>query len=846
MERGFLQFVWRNSWRAQLWVLAITVAVFPLLYASLEVPKIIVNDAIGGGDGPRSLFGFELDRRAYLLALCGVLLALFAAVNGLKWTLNVAMGRTGERMLRRMRFRLFEHVMRFPMARFRSARQGELVQSMMGEIEPIGMFIGEALATPVFQGGMLLVFAGFIFAQDPWLGLAATGLIPLQAWLIPKLQARVIRLNRERAQGARKVADFIGESVGAIAAIQTDGAARWRLAQLSAQLHRQGVIRLALFKRKYAIKSLNNVLNQLPPFFFYAVGGWQVIEGRLDLGALVAALSAQSQMAAPWKALLVYVQNWTDFAARYGFVVEGFVSGELMGQARLYGGAAPEPLEGPLRLEISDAGPGGGGLRVPPVEIAPGALVALLGGRDGARQALLRIAAGLDAPAAGAATLGGRATATAHLPDLGAAIGHLPAEPYVLDASIRDNLAAGLWRLPPPPPPGADWPAIAAETRLTGDPRADPPGDWADYAAAGFADAEAFDAAALALVEAAGLGAELRALALDSPVDPELAARIGDLAAQARAALAQGAEAALLDDLVEPWRRDALNRNATLIENLAFGAFAEGRADPDAMLARPELRAALRASGAEGALVEIGEAVAAEFRALVEAVGGDSPVFDSLRGYSRDAILAAAEMAGQAPAPWRAGARKRLMIALAARFTPARDQMDVLSPEREARLLALRGPVSAALAGAPGFAPFDGVALNPGLTLIENVLRGALRYERRGAARRLSGAVEAAFAAAGGADALLRLGLQARAGRDGGRLSPAARRRVGLLRALLKRPRLLAVEPELSADLVALARSAAPQAILLVAAEEVFPEPPPDVILRFEDGVASVARGDEG
>ncbi len=842
METRFLQFIGRHSWRAQLWVLTITIATFPFVYLSLEVPKIIINDAIGGGDGPREVLGFALDRRVYLLGLCAALLALFLIVNTLKWTLNVAMGRTGERMLRRMRFTLFEHVMRFPMSRFRGARQGEIVQSMMGEIEPIGMFIGEALATPAFQGGLLAVFTGFILVQDFWLGLAAVAMIPVQAWLIPRMQARVIRLNRERAVGARRVADFIGESVGAIGAIKADGAARWRLARLSSLLHGQGAIRLALFKRKYAIKAINNVLNQLPPFFFYAVGGWQVIEGRLDLGALVAAIAAQAQMAAPWKAILLYVQNWTDFSARYRFVVESFVGEDLAPRARIYGVGPPRRMAGALTLDIPEAGEGGRAVAVAPIEIAPGALVAALGGRDGPREALMRICAGLDAPPSGEARLGGRRLCAAPLPDLGASVGHAPAEPYILDGAIRDNLAAGLLRAPPSPSADPERRAVAREARLTGDDAADPQGDWTDYAAAGLDSPQAFDARATALLEAAGLGPELRALALDSPVDPAAAPGVAEAAAGARAVLGRGDRGEGLEDLVEPWRRDALNANATLIENLAFGAFAEGRADPDAMFARPELAAALGASGADRLLAEIGAALAREFRDLVEAVGGDSPVFDGLRGYPRETILAAAEAAGQAATPWRAASRKRLFVALAARFTPDRDQFDVLDAARRARLLRLRAEVSAALEGVEGFAPFDVEALHPGLTLLENVLRGALRFDRRGAARRLSGVVEAAFAEAGGAEALLRLGLSVRVGRDGGRLTPGARRRVALLRALIKRPALLVVETPLAPDLLALARAAAPEAILLLAVDDEAAAASADVVLRLDEDIVGTAR----
>lgn len=848
MEPDFLRFVWRHSWRSQLQILAITALCFPLVYLSLEVPKRIINDAIGGGDGPRILFGIALSRFDFLLALCGLLVALVGAVNALKWQLNVAMGRAGERMLRRLRHALFEHVLRFPMARFRGGRQGELVQAMMGEIDPIGGFVGEVLATPAFQGGLLVVYAGFVFVQDPWLGLAAVAVIPLQAWLIPRMQARVILLNRRRAIGARGVADFLGESVGAMAAIRVDGAARWRLAQLSARLHRQAALRVALFRRKYAIKAVNNLINQAPPLFFYVVGGWRVIEGRLDLGALVAVIAAQREMASPWRELLGYAQNWTDYTARYRFVVEDFIGPEIESAGAAGGALDDAPLAGDLEIAVAEAGPGCGGLVVPPLALPAGAVVGVIGGRDGAREALLQMAAGLLAPQAGHVAIGGRPLGRASLPALAAAIGHLPQVPYVLDATILDNVAAGLLRVAPPL---ADR-RLAAEARLTGNSDADAGGDWIDYAAAGAPDRVAFKALAATMAEEAGLGPELRALALDSPVDASAAAALGPLVARVRETVAAGPDAAGVVGFVEPWRRDALCRNATLIENLSFGAFVDARSDPDALLARKDVAAALEAAGAARALVAVGEKLAAEFRALVDAAGGDSGVFDAIRGYPRETIMAAAEAAAARGSRWGRPARRRLLLSLGARFTPERDRFDILDPATADALIAMRARVTAALSRAPGYAAFDAPGVNPGLTLLENVLRGALRYDRRGSTAALSSLVERAFAAADGEATLLRLGLHARAGRQGARLTPGGRRRVALVRALLKRPQVLVIEAALGADLRALARRAAPQATVLYAADAEADLAGADLALRLgPDGAAVIepapgAAGGEG
>ncbi len=57
------------------------------------------------------------------------------------------------------------------------------------EVEDVGGFIGEAVALPAYQGGMLAVQIGFIFMQDPLLGLAAISSYPMQAYVIPSCRS---------------------------------------------------------------------------------------------------------------------------------------------------------------------------------------------------------------------------------------------------------------------------------------------------------------------------------------------------------------------------------------------------------------------------------------------------------------------------------------------------------------------------------------------------------------------------------------------------------------------------------------------------------------------------------
>ena len=60
MEKSIFRFVLRYSTRQQVVILLLTLSSFPFLYYSLELPKQIVNDAIGGQNFPKEFLRFSV------------------------------------------------------------------------------------------------------------------------------------------------------------------------------------------------------------------------------------------------------------------------------------------------------------------------------------------------------------------------------------------------------------------------------------------------------------------------------------------------------------------------------------------------------------------------------------------------------------------------------------------------------------------------------------------------------------------------------------------------------------------------------------------------------------------
>jgi len=807
LEPSVYGFILRYSLRQQLWLLGLTLVSFPFLYLSLDLPKRIVNEAIGGKGLPETVLGWPVDQVSYLMLLSGLFLALVFINGGFKYAINTCKGRLGERMLRRLRYELYARVLRFPLPRFRKMSAGEIIPMITAEVEPLGGFIGDALAQPVFQGGTLLVYLLFIFIQDPILGAAAVALYPFQGWLIPRLQRRVNQLGQQRVRAMRQIADRIGESVAGAQEVHNHDTSAWHLADLSSRYGEVYQIRFEIYQRKFFIKFLNNFINQLTPFFFYAIGGWLVIKGQLSFGALVAVLAAYKDLAAPWKELLDYYQQKEDIRIKYEQVIEQFQPPDLLDPALL----TAEPPPG-VALQ-SGAGSGAGSLVLSGVALEEdgggarlldgvsatlplsGHTAVVNAGSSGADELMLLLAR-LLTPSAGTIHWNGHDFASLPESVTGRRIAYVGPTAVLFSGSLRDNLIYGLRHRPRRPAAADDGPAAAQRRRrealASGNSTDDPAADWLEPAIG--ADLEHHLRRVLDEVD---LTHEVYELGLHGTLDPQAAPHTATRLLTARRALRAALADQALSDLVEPFDPERYNTNATVAENILFGLPVDQRLTLDTLAEHPYMAAVIERCGLTEAFLANGLSVAA---AMTEMFAGLAPGHEFFERFSfigaeelplYQALLARAAKEGPAGL---GGAERGRLTALIFKLVPARHRLGLFNPTIESQMLLLRrafaADLPAELEGAIEF--FHPERYTAAASLQDNILFGRVVHGQGRAAKAVLARLIRRLVDEYQLWAeIVAVGLDYPVGVGGSRLPLAQRQKVALARALLKQPDLL-------------------------------------------------------
>ena len=302
MVKDLYRYIWKVSARQQVLLSLLAVGLFLIELAPLELQRRIVNGAV------------ERREFQFIGLLCLVYAAVMLAQGGLKLVMNVYRGSVTEAANQRLRMQ-----MNPPPAKAAAANadtpgeEGVKISIIVSEVESVGGFVGSSFSEPMLNAGILLSIFGYMIFTQPWMALVALLIFCPQILFIPFLQNAINRRTKRRIETMRAMSVDIVNEAAERAGPRTHQTFRRRIGNLYR-------LNMEIFVRKYGMNFLMNFFFHLGVVGILAVGGWLVLQGRTEVGTIVAFISGLSRMNDPWGDLVDFFRNLTNTSLKYRMI----------------------------------------------------------------------------------------------------------------------------------------------------------------------------------------------------------------------------------------------------------------------------------------------------------------------------------------------------------------------------------------------------------------------------------------------------------------------------------------------------------------------------------------------
>lgn len=278
--------------RAITGLVLLSLGVSSLGLAQPWLTKLLIDDGLVARD-------FDAVLR-WALALLGVALLAMLASGLNRWHYT----RLSGRILFGLREAVYAHLQRLSPAFYARNRSGDILARLDGDVAEIQRFALDSLFAGISGVFGLIGTVVLMLLLNPALTLLALAVVPLEWLWLRRMRLRVRERTGEVRAQASDVSSFLVETLPAMKQIQAlaaTGREHQRLGRLNAA-YLGALLRLQL--TEFATAAVPQGLGAGARAGVFIAGGWEVVNGRMALGSLIAFATYLGMAMGPVQTLL--------------------------------------------------------------------------------------------------------------------------------------------------------------------------------------------------------------------------------------------------------------------------------------------------------------------------------------------------------------------------------------------------------------------------------------------------------------------------------------------------------------------------------------------------------------
>ena len=358
----------------------------------------------------------------------------------------------GQKILRDLRERLFDHLQGMSLRFFTSARTGEIQSRLLSDVGGVQGVLSDTVAS--ILSNVTTVFSTLVamLIIDWRLTIISVGVLPIFAGIAAKVGSYAGAVRKVSAEQNADLNSTMQETLSVSGALltKTSGRQGLTLARFSKENGALMVtqIKLAMIGR-YFFNLIGLTFSLTPVLVYYAAGYFKIAQNdnQLTIGVIVAFTALQARLFFPLTSLLNIQVEVTSALALFDRIFEYMDMPQEIVDAPNAQAMAKQTARGEVafhdisfRYESSQEKPTLDGITF---TAKPGQLVALVGPSGAGKTTLTYLIPRLYDPESGSITLDGVDIRQIKLASLAQIIGVVTQETYLVNDTIRENLRYG-------------------------------------------------------------------------------------------------------------------------------------------------------------------------------------------------------------------------------------------------------------------------------------------------------------------------------------------------------------------------------------------------------------------
>jgi len=295
--RQYLQYVKPYKWKI-LWTILIGIIKFGIPLLMPLILKYVIDNIIAGDMS-------QSDKISELFWVMGIAFVVFLVLRPpVEYIRQYLAQWVGNKVLFDIRDKLFDHLQKLSLNFYSKTKIGEVISRVINDVEQSKNFVITGLMNIWLDLVTILIAIGIMLTMDIPLTIVAIILFPFFGFAIKYFYGTLRRLTRERSQALAEVQGHLHERVSGIPVTRSfalEDHEQEQFGERNTNFLNKALNHTDWNARTFAV---TNTITDLAPLLVIAYSGYQVIQGALTVGTMVAFVGYLERVYSPLRRLI--------------------------------------------------------------------------------------------------------------------------------------------------------------------------------------------------------------------------------------------------------------------------------------------------------------------------------------------------------------------------------------------------------------------------------------------------------------------------------------------------------------------------------------------------------------